>query len=384
MKIESRWDVVKISDFIEIIGGGTPDTNNPDYWDGNIPWLSVVDFNNGNRFVDKTEKSITEKGLKNSSAKYINAGDLIISARGTVGALGQLSIPMTFNQSCYGLRGNEKLDNGFLYYILKAEIEQLKNGSYGTIFKAITTKTFDDIKIPLPPIEVQQKIVTEIEIIEEKETQVAVQISEYQKAKERIIEHVLRKYPKAEIGKVATVLGGKRIPKGRNFSGKKTEYPYIRVSDFKEGSVSLETLKYIEFDVFEQIKNYTISKNDVYISIAGTIGLVGLIPKILDGKSLTENAAKIVIDDKLIMKEFLYYCLSSNELQMQIKNNTKTVGVPKLALKRIETLTIPLPSLIEQQKIVSEIEALEKEIVNAQRVIDGIPEQKIAVLGKYL
>ncbi len=115
VKFESKWEVVKLSNVIEIIGGGTPDTANPDYWNGNISWLSVVDFNKENRFVDKTEKTITENGLKNSSTKLLNEGDLIISARGTVGALAQLKKPMAFNQSCYGLRGNSKLNNGFLY-----------------------------------------------------------------------------------------------------------------------------------------------------------------------------------------------------------------------------------------------------------------------------
>lgn len=188
VKIESKWGIVKVSDVVEIIGGGTPDTGNPDYWGGEIPWLSVVDFNTKNRFVSRTEKLITEKGLKNSSTKYLNAGDLIISARGTVGALAQLDIPMTFNQSCYGLRGMGKVDNGFLYYILKSEIDQLKSGSYGTIFKAITSKTFDEIKIPLPPLNVQKEIVAEIEALEKKaKTIVITHLDEK-------IELILKKY----------------------------------------------------------------------------------------------------------------------------------------------------------------------------------------------
>jgi type I restriction enzyme M protein len=94
--IDTKWELVKLSSVINVIGGGTPDTNKKEYWDGNIPWLSVADFNNNERFVYNTEKKITELGLQNSSTKYLQVGDIIISARGTVGALAQIAIPMTF------------------------------------------------------------------------------------------------------------------------------------------------------------------------------------------------------------------------------------------------------------------------------------------------
>jgi type I restriction enzyme M protein len=164
--IETRWPIKKLSEIVEVIGGGTPDTNNPNYWNGDIPWLSVADFNNDERFVRKSEKTITTEGFNNSNAKYLNVGDLIISARGTVGALAQVAVPMTFNQSCYGLRAKPGLDAGFLYYILLREIQQLKANAVGSKFDSITTRTFDDIKIPMPPQDIQAKIVEEMEEIE--------------------------------------------------------------------------------------------------------------------------------------------------------------------------------------------------------------------------
>jgi type I restriction enzyme M protein len=126
----------------------------------------VADFNNGKSFVSSSEKTISELGLKNSSAKYLQTGDLIISARGTVGVVAQLAIPMTFNQSCYGLRGLAEVGNDYLYYVLKREVAQFKDNAYGSTFDSITTKIFDNIKIPVPPITVQQSLVLEIEKIE--------------------------------------------------------------------------------------------------------------------------------------------------------------------------------------------------------------------------
>lgn len=94
---------------MDLIGGGTPKTSNPDYWNGDIPWLSVKDFGNDNRYVYETEKHITKLGLMNSSTKLLDKGDIIISARGTVGEIATIPYPMAFNQSCYGLRANKEI-----------------------------------------------------------------------------------------------------------------------------------------------------------------------------------------------------------------------------------------------------------------------------------
>ena len=94
----------KLSEVMDVIGGGTPKTSKPEYWNGDIPWLSVKDFNNDYRYVYRTEKSITKEGLENSTTKLLDKGDMIISARGTVGEVASVPYPMAFNQSCYGLR----------------------------------------------------------------------------------------------------------------------------------------------------------------------------------------------------------------------------------------------------------------------------------------
>jgi restriction endonuclease S subunit len=188
---KSKYPEVILSNEIEIIGGGTPDTSNPEYWDGNIPWLSIADFKGDSRYVETAEKSITEEGLKNSSTKYLEKDDIIISARGTVGALAQLKIPMTFNQSCYGIKANKSLIPDYLYFALKFEIEQFKNNAYGAIFDTITTRTFDLIKIPLPSLSDQQKIVREIEKIEKLINLSELKLHEFSKQKLAVLKKYL-------------------------------------------------------------------------------------------------------------------------------------------------------------------------------------------------
>lgn len=147
-----------LSEILTLISGGTPKTTNPSFWGGDIPWLSVVDFNNDNRYVHTTEKTITEEGVQNSSTKILPQGSLILSARGTVGALAQLTKPMAFNQSCYGIIAKEQTTNDFLYYLLKNVVEDLQAKGHGSVFNTITRDTFDTIEISLPPLDEQKRI----------------------------------------------------------------------------------------------------------------------------------------------------------------------------------------------------------------------------------
>lgn len=153
------WKEYFLSDITDIIGGGTPKRSEPRYWNGTIPWLSVKDFNNSNRYVSSSEESITEEGLKNSSTKILLPGQLIISARGTVGELAQLKKEMAFNQSCYGLSGRDNLViNDFLYYLVKHSLTNIQKITHGAVFDTITKNTFEHIKVKIPSIPVQRKI----------------------------------------------------------------------------------------------------------------------------------------------------------------------------------------------------------------------------------
>jgi type I restriction enzyme S subunit len=147
----SEWKEYKFSDLMEIIGGGTPKTNVEEYWGGDIPWLSVADFNNGRKYCFDAEKKITEKGLNESSAKVLKKGQIIISARGTVGVISVLGTDMAFNQSNYGINANNKLTNNeFLYYLLKNNIPSFISNSYGAVFDTITKDTFEQITVIIP------------------------------------------------------------------------------------------------------------------------------------------------------------------------------------------------------------------------------------------
>ena len=143
-----EWTHCKVSDLAEIISGGTPKTSIESYWNGNIPWLSVKEFSGDSKYVSATEKTITEEGLNHSAANLLDVNDIVISARGTVGELAMLSVPMSLNQSCFGLR--PKCDADYLYYLLKIKVAELKQRANGGVFGTIIRTTFDSIKCTLP------------------------------------------------------------------------------------------------------------------------------------------------------------------------------------------------------------------------------------------
>lgn len=158
------------------------------------------------------------------------------------------------------------------------------------------------------------------------------------------------------LGAISTILGGKRIPAGRQLTTEDTGHKYIRVSDMKNLSVDVNKLLYVPDDIYPAISRYIIRKEDVYITVAGTIGRVGKIPESIDGANLTENADRIVFS--LLNQDWLIYCLFSSFVQKQIEYLTTQVAQPKLAIKRIQDFIIPLPPLAEQKRIVSKLEEL--------------------------
>lgn len=151
-EIPEGWEIRSLGQQLTILGGGTPKTSNSEYWDGEIPWFSVVDTpRTGDVFVVETEKTITQVGLEGSSARLIPKGTTIISARGTVGNLAIAGRDMTFNQSCYGLQGAEGAGDYFVYLIALQMVDQLKAMAHGSVFSTITRQTFEAVQRPAPP-----------------------------------------------------------------------------------------------------------------------------------------------------------------------------------------------------------------------------------------
>jgi type I restriction enzyme, S subunit len=167
----------------------------------------------------------------------------------------------------------------------------------------------------------------------------------------------------AELGDVADIKGGKRLPKGSALIDTPTNHPYIRTRDINGNKIAIEDLLFVPNEIFPSISNYIVEKGDVIISIVGTIGLCALIPDELHLASLTENCAKIVnIDSNLLNKTFLFYYLVSPDGQAEIRARNVGSTQPKLPLYNIKSLPISLPPLPEQKAITAVLSALDDKI----------------------
>lgn len=162
------------------------------------------------------------------------------------------------------------------------------------------------------------------------------------------------------LAELVAIKGGKRVSNGYKLLTEPTPYVYIRVADMKDGTIDLSDLKYIDEEMHQKIKNYIITKDDIYMTIVGaTIGKCGTVPALLDGMNLTENAARL-IPSKLISKDYLYLCLRSDLCQEQFIDKTMQVGVQKMALNRLANTLIALPPTNESLRIRDRVKEMNK------------------------
>lgn len=165
----TSFPLVPLTSLCEVLSGGTPKTTNGDFWNGDISWASVKDFNTPSRWFSSTEKSITKLGLENCSTSLLEPGDLILSARGTVGVVAQCSVQTAFNQSNYGLKAKPgKAINDFLYYALLAANRTILAETHGGAFDTITRATLDRIMVPAPQLQTQVLISKTLGLLDEK------------------------------------------------------------------------------------------------------------------------------------------------------------------------------------------------------------------------
>lgn len=342
-------------DIIELIGGGTPRTSIPEYWNGNIPWLSVKDFNNGVRYVYQTEKHISQAGLEHSSTKLLQKDDIIISARGTVGEMAMIPFPMAFNQSCYGIRGKKGINQTFLYYLLKNSIRKLKAITHGTVFDTITRDTFSNISVTVPEIEVQNRIAEILSALDNKiELNQKINNNLFKQASlffnNAVQQSNLVSYVKLD--SLADIKGGKRLPKGVKLITNPNQHPYIRVRDLNNAifaSLSND-YEYIDNETQKKISRYIVSTGDVLISIVGTVGLTAIIDHTLNKANLTENCVKLT-NFRKITPEYLLLFLRSSQGAEAISKGTVGAVQLKLPIKNIQSISVPLLCAEELQAL---------------------------------
>ncbi|WP_272573929.1 restriction endonuclease subunit S [Providencia sp. PROV259] len=397
---------------LTIIGGGTPSKAIPEYYQGDIPWMSVKDMNK--HTLTDTVDHITNDAVENSSTKIIPAGTPIIATRMSLGKIVTASFDSAINQDLKALFLSRGVERNFFIHWYRSQAQLIESLGTGTTVKGIRLEVLKALSINLPPF-AEQKIITEkLDTLLAKVDTTKARLEQIPQILKRFRQavlaaavsgeltkdlHVLNGYKNTElkftipaswivskIDQIANVKGGKRLPKGESLIAENSGFPYIRAGQLKNGTVVAGGQLYLEKHVQKTISKYIVSSGDLYITIVGAcIGDTGIIPEEYNNANLTENAAKLCNLNEKIFNKFLSLWLRSSYLQDIIQLEIKSGAQGKLALSRIKSLPILLPPLPEQHEIVRRVEQLfgyadtiEKLVNNALACVNNLTQSILA------
>lgn len=316
----------------------------------------------------------------------LSAGDLVMSCSGTMGKVAKVPSGIErgiINQALLKLTPSNMLDLDYFAYWMGSESFQNKinENSHGAAVKNVASvKILKEIKIPLPPLPEQKKIAEILDAADSLRQKDQQLIEHYNTLSQSLFLEMFgdpvsnaHGFTNSSVGEQCLVKGGKRVPKGEKLVKENTGYPYIKAGNIKEGKVTSTKMEYLTPLVREKLKRYIVNEGDVCVTVVGAnIGDIGIVPKELHLANLTENANKLPIKNPEVLNGlYLCFALQADFIQNQIKQKTMAVGVPKLALFRIQQLEILVPpidlqndfleriKIIEQQKVLA-VESLKK------------------------
>ena len=374
--IKSKWELVRLGDVCDIENGGTPSTKIAAYWNGNIPWATLIDTKE--KYLTSTQRKITQLGLANSNARLLPINTVIFSSRATIGEVTIAKVKTATNQGYKNFICNDKkIKYEFLYEILKKYNKDIALLGNGTTYNEISKKDISNFKIPLPPIEIQNKIVEEIKNVEDKESAAQEKVESIEKQ----MHHLSQKTQGYRTKLVDISLMITR--------GKSPKYGSSNIQVIKSGQVrgvhSFDFSKrhYVVPDF--KLDDRKLQVGDILINSTGvgTAGRVNLFS--LYGDFVVDSHITIVrLDKSKALPKFVLYQLWHFGFQNIETMATGSSGQIELAKSTIENLQIPLPTIEEQTGIVGQIEELELKIKEAKVVLENAQSEKEKILNKYL
>ena len=321
-------------------------------------------------------------GIQDYVADYIFDDELVLLAEDG-GNFGSKERPIAYrvsgkcwvNNHAHVLKPKDGLDVDYLCYSLMFyKVEGMVNGATR---QKLTQAAMRKMQIPSRSMDEQKYIVDELNCI--------IRIKEQRQQELQLLDDLIKarfvemfgdpkinekRWNSGIISDYYEVKGGKRIPKGMGYSARVTTHPYLRATDMKNETILDEDIHYIDDEVYEHIKRYTVKGGDIYLTNVGVnLGMAGVIPEKYDGANLTENAVKLVPKtEKIIDGRFLAHYINSPGIQEYINERKMSVGVPKLAIFRIETMPLLLPPIDIQIQFVKFYHQVDKSKVVKQKV----------------
>ena len=377
----NEWKEYRLEDISQIIfSGGTPSTRNEEFWDGDIPWLSSGETRNS--FINKTEKTITEEGVKNSSTKLALNGDIVIASAGQGFTRGQVSfcnIDTYINQSLIAIRANNiLLNNKYLYYNLKSRYNELRQISDShSIRGSLTTKMIKDLIIKLPSLEEQEKIANILSSLDDKielNNEMNKTLEEmaqsifkrwfidfefpnedgepYKSSGGEMVDSELGMIPKGwEVKKISELI---EVKDGTHASPKvsKEGFPLVTSKHIKGDRIAIEDAKIIsEKDYLEVNKRSKVDTGDILISMIGTVGLTYFVQE-EEINFAIKNIGLFKTSQNKTLSEYFYLYLKSDNMKNYIEARLAGTTQKYISLGELRNIPVVLPndSIIDKFK----------------------------------
>jgi type I restriction enzyme, S subunit len=361
---------VALADCGTWLSGGTPNTAVSAYWGGDIPWITASSLTT--RHLSTSTRRLTSLGLA-AGSRIVPANTLIFVVRG-MSLKNEFRVGLTtrdaaFGQDCKALVPREGIDPEYLLLAFEAARDRIlrlvDEASHGT--GRLQTPLLGALRVRIPPHQEQRRIAEIFDAIDDTIRATKRLIVKTGAARAGIVEALLSSAEgeTVRLDSRAHVFGGKRLPAGWSYSTRPTASRYLRVLDFYRRPIDYGSLESLTSETLNILRRYEIAEGDCYISIAGSIGFVGVCkPPAGMRIILTENAARLVCDDTLD-PEFLALQMNARAIQQQIDAEVGTgAGVPKLALHRIASLRLVVPPIEPQLQVVRAAQALDSKLAS--------------------
>ena len=383
-KIPEGWSVKKISDLGTTVSGGTPDTNNPEYWDGDVLWVTPSEVSAlSNRFIWDTERKITEKGLKLSSAKLLPVNSLIICTRATIGDCCINKKPICTNQGFKNIivTGNNV---DFLYYLISKNKHELIRKACGSTFLEISKKDIDNLKFPIPPLPEQEKIAEILGTWDEEIEKLSSLIEQKKLLKKGLMQKLLtgkvrlpgftQPWKEVKLGNFCRTFSG-GTPSVNNASFYDGNIPFIRSGEIHLTSTAL----FISESGLTNSAAKLVEKGDILFALYGATSGEVDISKINGAINQAILCIKPLSLNKYFLKDILEY------KKQNILNKYLQGGQGNLSAEIIKSLKIYIPSDIsEQQAIANVLSTADDEINLLNQKLEALKEQKKGLMQQLL
>lgn len=370
---EGKYKMVSLGDksLFQVESGGTPSSDIPEYWDGNIRWATLVDLPAANLITElkDTERTISPLGLEKSSAKLLPAGTVLVSTRATIGRVAIAEYETATNQGFKNIivLDDSNISNRFVAYMMTALTDRMVSLASGGTFKEISKSNFLTLSIPLPPLTIQEQIVSELDNYQ-KIIDGARQVVDNYKPNIRID----FSWELKPLGQICDVRDGTHDSPKFVQDG----FPLVTSKNIKNGTIILDDVNFISKEDYDKINQRSkVDKGDILMPMIGTIGNPVIVD--IEPTFAIKNVALIKFPGQKVKSKYVLFVLNSSLFAKYIEA-TKRGGTQNfISLKDIRSFNIPCPAVEIQERIIKEIEEEISIVEQNKRLID-IFKQKIA------